>query len=85
MNWELLDVQAGLQRGRRFRDQIANIHWFMEKTKEFQKTIYYCFIHDAKAFDCMEHNKLENSSRDGTTRPSYLSPEKLVCNSRSNS
>ena len=58
MNYELPDVQAGFRNGRGTRDQIANIHWLIEKTKEFQKNIYFCFIDYAKAFDCMDHNKL---------------------------
>ena len=49
------------------RDQIANIHWIIKKAREFQKSIYFCFIEYAKAFDCVAHNKLENSSRDGNT------------------
>ena len=52
------DVQAGLRKGRRTRDQIANIRWIMEKAREFQKSIYFCFIHYAKAFDCVDHKKL---------------------------
>ena len=80
MNQELPDVQAGLRKGRRARDQIANIFWIIQKTREFQKSI--CFIDYAKAFDCVDYNKLENSSRDGNTRPPYLSPEKSVCRSR---
>ena len=58
MNRELPDVQAGFRKGRGTRDQIANIHWIMEKAKEFQKNIYFCFINYAKAFDCVDHNKL---------------------------
>jgi len=58
MNHELPDVQAGLRKGRGTRDQIANIHWIMEKAREFQKRIYFCFIDYAKAFDCVDHNKL---------------------------
>ena len=58
MNRELPDVQAGFRKGRGTRDQIANIHWIMEKTWEFQKNIYFCFIDYAKAFDCVDHNKL---------------------------
>ena len=57
-NQELPDVQAGFRKGRGTRDQIANIHWIIEKAKEFQKNIYFCFINHAKAFDCMDHNKL---------------------------
>ena len=58
MNRELPDVQAGFRKGRGTRDQIANIHWIMEKAREFQKNIYFCFIDYAKAFDCGDHNKL---------------------------
>ena len=58
MNCELPDVQAGFRKGRGTRDQIANIHWIMEKTREFQKNIYFCFTDYAKAFDCVDHNKL---------------------------
>ena len=58
MNHELLDVQAGFRKGRGTRDQIANIRWIMEKARKFQKNIYFCFIDYAKAFDCMDHNKL---------------------------
>ena len=58
VNRELPDVQAGFRKGRRARDQIANIHWIMEKAREFPKNIYFCFIDYAKAFDCVDHNKL---------------------------
>ena len=58
MNQEIPDVQAGLRKGRGTRDQIANIHWVTEKAREFQKNIYFCFIDYAKAFDCVDHNKL---------------------------
>ena len=58
MSRELPHVQAGFRKGRGTRDQIANICWIMEKTREFQKNIYFCFIDYAKAFDCMDHNKL---------------------------
>ena len=57
-NHELLDVQAGFRKGRGTRDQIANIHWKMKKTRELQENIYFCFIDYAKAFDCVDHNKL---------------------------
>ena len=57
VNWELPEVQAGFRKGRRMRDKIANIHWIIEKAREFQKNIY-CFIEYAKAFDCVDHNKL---------------------------
>ena len=56
VNRELSDVQAGFSKGRGSRDQIANIHWLIEKTKEFQKNIYFCLIDYAKAFDCVDHN-----------------------------
>ena len=85
VNRELLDVQDGFRKGRGTRDQIANICWIIEKAREFQKNIYFCFIDYAKAFDCMDHHKLENSSRDGNTRPPDLPPEKSVCRSGSNS
>ena len=58
MNLELPDVQAGFGKGRGTRDQIANIRWIMEKAREFQKNIYFCFIDYAKAFDCVDHKKL---------------------------
>ena len=64
MNHELPDVQAGFSKGRGTRDQIANIRWITEKARELQKNIYFCFIDYAKAFDCVEHKKLENSERD---------------------
>ena len=83
MNHELPDVQAGFRKGRGTRDQIANISWIIEKAREFQKNIYFCFIDYAKAFDCVDHNKLEDSERDGNTRPPDLPLEKSVCRSRS--
>ena len=58
MNQELPDVQAGFKQGRGTRDQIANIHWIIEKAREFQKKIYFCFIDNAKVFDYVDHNKL---------------------------
>ena len=58
MNCVLSDVQAGFTKGRGARDQIANIHWIIDKAREFQKNIYFCFIDYAKAFDCVDHNKL---------------------------
>ena len=85
MNHELPDVQAGFRKGRGTRDQIANVRWIIEKAREFQKNIYFCFIDYAKAFDCVDHNKLENSERDGNARLSYLPPEISVRRSRSNS
>ena len=84
MNRELPDVQAGFRKGRGTRDQIANNRWIIKKAREFQKNIYFCFIDYAKAFDCVDHNKLENSERDGTTRPPNLPLEKPVCRSGSN-
>ena len=79
VNHELLDVQAGFRKGRGTRDQIANICWIIEKAKELQKNIYFCFIDYAKAFDCVNHNKLWN------TKPPDLLPEKSLCKSGSNS
>ena len=58
VNRELPDVQAGFRKGRGTRDQIANTHWIMEQAREFQKSIYFCFIDYGKAFDCVDHNKL---------------------------
>ena len=85
VNHELPDVQAGFRKGRGTRDQIVNIRWIMEKGREFQKNIYFCFIDYAKAFDYVDHNKLENSEGDGNTRPPNLPLEKSVCRSGSNS
>ena len=84
VNHELPDVQAGFRKARGSRDQIANFHWIIEKAREFQKNIY-CFVDYAKAFACVDHNKLENSSRDGNARSPYLPLEISVCRSRSNS
>ena len=85
INHELPDVQAGFRKGRGTRDQIANIHWIIEKAREFQKNIYFRFIDYARAFDCVDHIKLENSERDGNTRPPDLPLEKPICRSGSNS
>ena len=85
VNHELPDVQAGFRKGRGTRDQIANIRWIIEKAREFQKNIYFCFIDYAKAFHCVDHKELENSERDGNTRPPDLPLEKSVCRSGSNS
>ena len=79
VNHELPDVQAGFRKGRGTRDHIANIHWIIQKAREFQENIY--FIDYAKAFDCVDHNKLENSSRDGNNRPPDLPLEKPICRS----
>ena len=84
MNHELPDVQAGFRKGRGTRDQIVNIHWIIEEEREFQKNI--CFIDYAKAFDCMDHNKLWKILQEiRNTRPLYLPPEKPISMSRSNS
>ena len=87
MNRELPDVQAGFRKGRETRDQTANICWITEKARECQKNIYFCFIDYAKFFDCVNRSKLWKDLPEimGITRPSYLSPEKPVCESRSNS
>ena len=85
VNRELPDDQAGFRKGRGTRDQIANICLIMEKAREFQKNIYFCVIDYAKAFDRVDHNKLENSERDGNPRSPDLPLEKYVCRSGSNS
>ena len=72
VNYELPDVQAGFRKGRGTRDQIANIRWIIKKARELQKNIYFWFTDYAKAFDCVGHNKLENSERDGI-------PDHLTC------
>ena len=82
---ELTDVQAGFRKGRGTRDQIANIRWIITKAREFQKNIYFCFLDNVKAFDCVDHNKLENSERDGNSGPHDWPLEKPVCRSGSNS
>ena len=78
MNHEYPEVQAEFRKRRGTRDQIANILFIIEKAREFQKNIYFCFIDYAKAFDCVDHNKLENSERDGNTRPPDLPLEKPI-------
>ena len=86
MKQELPDVHAGFRKGRETRDQIANIRWIIEKARKFQKNIYFYFINNAKAFDCVDHKKtVENYSRDGNNRSQDLPPEKYLCRSRSNS
>ena len=85
INRELPDAQARLRKGRRTRDQIANIGWIIKKAREFQKNIYFCFIYYDKAFDCVDQNKLWKILKDGNTRPPDLPLEKPVCRSRSNS
>ena len=74
-----------IRKDRGTRDQIANIRWIMEKAREFQKNIYFCIIDYAKAFDCVDHNKLENSERDGNPKPPDLPLKKSMCRSGSNS
>ena len=78
MNCELPDVQGGFRKVRGTRDQITNIRWIMEKAREFQKSIYFCFIDYDKAFHCVDQNKLEIFERDGNTRPPDLPLEKSV-------
>ena len=73
VNRELPDVQAGFRKSRGTRDQVANIRWIMEKAREFQKNIYFCFIDYAKAFDCVDHNKL------GKILKEMGIPDHLVC------
>ena len=81
MNFQLFKLDSEKAKVKRTRDQIANIHLIIKKAREFQKNI--CFIGYAKVFDCVDHNKLENSSRDGNTRPLDLPAEKFVCRLRS--
>ena len=85
VNRELPDVQAGFLKGRGTRDQTANIRCIIKKAREFQTNIYFCFIHYAKAFDFVDHNKLENSETNGNTRPPDLPLKKPLCRSGSNS
>ena len=85
VNCELPAVQADFRQGRGNRDQVANICWIIKKAREFQQNIYFCFIDYAKAFDCVDHKKLEKSEGDGNTRPSDMPLEKPVCRSGSNS
>ena len=68
VNRELPDVQAGFRKGRGIRDQTANIRWIIEKAREFQKNIYFCFVDYAKAFDCVDHNKLVPDRKWSTSR-----------------
>ena len=87
VNRELPDVQAGFRKGRGTRDQIANISCIIERAREFQKNISFCFTDYAKAFDCVDGSQqtVKNSERDGDTRPPYLPSEKPEHRSRSNS
>ena len=84
VNHELPDVQTGFRRGRGTRVQIANICWIIEKAREFQKNIDFCFIHYAKAFDCVDHSKLWKILKEMGI-PDHLPLEKSVCRSGSNS
>ena len=84
VNRELPGAQAGFRKGRGTRDQIANICWKMDKAREFQENISFCFIDYAKAFDCVDHNKLWKILKE-TTRPPDLPLEKPICRSGSNS
>ena len=86
VNYEHPNVQAGFSKGRGTRDQIANICWIIKKSREFQKNIYFCFIGYAKAFDCVDHNKLWKILKEmEITRLPDLSPKKSECKSISNS
>ena len=80
VNCELLDIQAGFREGRGTRDQITNIRWIIEKAREFQKNIYFCFIDYTKAFNCVNHNKLWKILQEMgiPDRPPDLPPEKSV-------
>ena len=78
VNRELPDVQVGFRKGRGTRDQIVNICWVIKKAREFQKNNYFSFIDYTKAIDYVDHNKLENSERDGNTRPPDLPSEKSI-------
>ena len=84
VNHELADVQAGFRKVRGTRDQIANICWIIEKAREFHKNIYVCFIDCAKAFDCVDHNKLWKILKEMGI-PDHLPLEKRICRSGSNS
>ena len=85
VNFELADVQAGFRKGRGTRDPIDKIGWTIKKAREFQKSIYFCFIDYAKALDCVDHNKLSKILRERNTRPPDLPLEKPICRSGSNS
>ena len=85
VNKKLPDVQAGFRKGRGTRDQIANICWIVEKGKEFQKNIYFCFIYYTKAFDCVDHNKLCKILKEMVIPDHLTCLLRSVCRSRSNS
>ena len=78
------DVKAGFRKGRATGEQTVNTHWIIEKAREFQKNIYFCFTDYAKAFGYVDHNKLYKILKDGNTRSPYLPSEKSVCRSRNN-
>ena len=82
MNFQMFKLN--LEKAQEPEIKIANIRWIIKKARVFQKNNHFCFIDYAKAFDCVDHNKLENSSRNGNTIPPYLPHEKSVCRSRSN-
>ena len=84
-NWEFPDVQAGFRKGKGIRDQIANIHWIMEKAREFQKNIYFCFIDTPKPLAVWITTNCGKFFKSGNTKPPYMHPEKSVCRSRGNS
>ena len=79
MNHELPDVQAGFRKGRGTRDQIANIRWIIERAREFEKNIYFCFIDCAKAFDCVDHNKLLKTLKDMGIPDHFICLLKSLC------
>ena len=85
VNWELSRAEAGFRESRGATDQIANICWLIKRARELQKNIYFCFNDYAKAFDCVDHNKLENSESVVNTRPPDLPLGKSVCRLESNS
>ena len=85
LNHELPDVQAGFRKGRGARDQIANICWIIKKSKRVPEKHPFLLYRLCHSLDCVDHNKLENSERDGNTRPPDLLLEKPICRSRSNS
>ena len=85
VNRELPDAQAGFRKDRAPRDKISSIHWIIGKAGDFQENISSCFVDHEKAFDCVDHDKLWKILRSGNIKPSYLSPEKPICKSRSSS
>ena len=85
VNRELPDVQAGFRKGRETRDQIADIHWIIEKAREFQENIYFSFTDYAKAIDCVDHNKLWKILQETGIQTTLPPPEKSVCISGNNS